>query len=354
MNSIYKSLLRPFLFSLDAEHAHNWACRFLSLTEHSNLSRKLIQFVSSTNSQELNLFELTFRNQIGLAAGMDKNAQFPQTYSSLGFGHVEIGTVTPKPQSGNQKPRLFRYPSYNAIVNRMGFNNDGVEKIVKRIENLYPKGKRSSPLGINIGKGKNTPIENALEDYIFCLNKSFNQADYITINISSPNTPNLRELHKSSLISPLLKSLAMENKNCAKKFKKDPLPLLLKISPDESFKTLEFIISCAQENGFSGVIATNTSISRTQNKHFESFESGGLSGNPICDKSTEIINFIAKLTDYKFPIIGVGGISSANSAMQKIDAGAVLLQFYSALIYQGPLFPSKLVREIAKRTKDWS
>lgn len=354
MNSIYKSLLRPFLFNLDAEHAHNCASRILSLTEHSNLSRRLIQFVSSTDSPKLNLFGLTFQNQIGLAAGMDKNAQFPKTFSSLGFGHIEIGTVTPKPQIGNQKPRLFRYPNYNAIVNRMGFNNDGVEKIVKRIENFYPKGKRTSPLGINIGKGKNTPIENALEDYIFCLNKSFNQADYITVNISSPNTPNLRELHKSSLISPLLKSLTLENKNCAKKFNKDPLPLLLKISPDENFKTLEFIISSAQENGFSGVIATNTSINRFKNKHFESFESGGLSGNPLEDKSTEIINFIAKLTDYKFPIIGVGGISSVNSAMQKMDAGAVLLQFYSALIYQGPLFPSKLVKAITKREKDWT
>lgn len=354
MNSIYKSLLRPFLFNLDAEQAHNWACRFLSLTEHSNLSRKLIQLVSSTNSSDINLFGLTFRNQIGLAAGMDKNGQFPKTFSSLGFGHIEIGTVTPKPQTGNQLPRLFRYPNYNAIVNRMGFNNDGVEEIVKRIENLYPKGKRSSPLGINIGKGKNTPIENAIEDYIFCLNKSYNQADYITINISSPNTPNLRDLHKSSLISPLLKSLAKENEICAKKFKQDPMPLLLKISPDESFKTLEFIISTAQENGFSGVIATNTSVSRFQNKNFESFESGGLSGKPIQDKSTEIIDFIAKLTEYKFPIIGVGGISSVNSAIQKIDAGAVLLQFYSALIYQGPLFPSKLVRAIAKRKKDWS
>jgi dihydroorotate dehydrogenase len=353
VNSIYKNIIRPFLFSLDAEHAHNVACKALSLTEHSKLSRKLIQLISSTSTSKLNLFGLTFRNQIGLAAGMDKNGQFPKSFSSLGFGHIEIGTVTPKPQIGNPKPRLFRYPAYSAIINRMGFNNDGVEAIVKRIERIYPKEKRISPLGINIGKGKHTPIENALDDYIFCLNKSFNQADYITVNISSPNTPNLRELHKSSLISPLLKSLSMENMECARKFNKDPIPLLLKISPDENFKTLEFIITSAVENGFSGVIATNTSVSRFHNENYESFETGGLSGNPIKYKSTEIINFIAKLTDFKFPIIGVGGISSVNSALQKIDAGAILLQLYSGLIYQGPLLPSYLINSMAKRTNKW-
>jgi len=354
VNSIYKSLLRPLLFKLDAEHAHNIACKILSVTEHSNLSRKFIQLCSSSSSSGLNLFGLNFRNQIGLAAGMDKNGQFPKSFSALGFGHVEIGTVTPKPQTGNPMPRLFRYPSYNAIINRMGFNNDGVEEIVKRIKNIYPKEKRLSPLGINIGKGKDTSIKNAIDDYIFCLNKSFNQADYITVNISSPNTPNLRELHKSSLISPLLKSLSLENKACAKRNNSEPIPLLLKISPDENFKTLEFIISRAVENEFSGVIATNTSVNRFQNKDLELFESGGLSGKPIEKRSNEIIRFIAKLTDFKFPIIGVGGISSVNSVVEKLDAGAVLLQLYTSLIYQGPFQPSNLIKGMARRTNKWT
>lgn len=349
MNSIYTSFLRPFLFKLDAEIAHNWACQVLALTEHSNLSRKLIQLISSTSSPDLSLFGLSFRNQIGLAAGMDKNGKFPKSFSSLGFGHIEVGTVTPKPQIGNPKPRLFRYPHFNAIINRMGFNNDGIEAVVKRIERIYPKGKRLSPLGINIGKGKNTPIENALDDYIFCLNKSFNQADYITINISSPNTPNLRDLHKSSLILPLLQCLSAENQICAKKFNKKPVPLLLKISPDENFKTLEFIITSAIESGFSGVIATNTSVNRFQNKQLESFESGGLSGKPIRCRSTEVIKFISKLTDFRFPIIGVGGISCTNSALEKIDSGATLIQIYSSLIYQGPLFPSNLTKALLRR-----
>ncbi len=353
MNAIYKYFLRPLLFNLDAEHAHDWGCKILSLTEYSGTSRKLIESISYSSSQKISLFGLSFRNQIGLAAGMDKNGQFPKTFSSLGFGHLEIGTVTPKPQLGNPKPRLFRYPKLNAIINRMGFNNDGVEKVVDRIAEIYPKEKRLSPLGINIGKGKNTSIDNALDDYIFCLNKSFKQADYLTINISSPNTPNLRKLHKSSLISPLLKALSEENKNCAKKFNKNPLPLLLKISPDEDFKTLEFIVSSAVDNGFSGVIATNTSINRSQNKLLESYETGGLSGEPLHCRSTEVISFIAKLTEFKFPIIGVGGVSCVNSAIEKLDAGASLIQLYSSLIYHGPLFPSTLLNALVKRRMNW-
>ena len=354
VNLIYKSLLRPFLFRLDAEHAHDWACRFLSITERSDLSRKLIQLISSQRTSNINSFGLSFPNHIGLGAGMDKNGAFSKTFASLGFGHIEIGTITPLPQFGNPKPRLFRYPKYSALVNRMGFNNDGVEDIAKRIENLYPKGKRIVPLGINIGKGKNTPLEKAHDDYIYCLNKCFKQADYFTINISSPNTPNLRDLHKNKFIKPFLKNLITANHNCSESHNLPPVPLLLKISPDESFKSLENIVCSAKDFGFSGVIATNSSVSRFENKNFEAFEPGGLSGNPIEFKSIQVIKFLAKLTDYNFPIIGVGGISSTESAIRKLDAGASLLQIYSSLVYQGPFFPSNLANSLIHRNKKWA
>ncbi len=353
VNLIYKKLIRPFLFRLDAEHAHDLATRVLSITERSNLSRKFIQFISSKNKTDINLFGLSFPNHLGLGAGMDKNGAFPKSFASLGFGHVEIGTITPLAQPGNPKPRLFRYPKYNALVNRMGFNNDGADTIIKRIEKIYPKGERVAPLGINIGKGKDTPIDKAHEDYIFCLNRSFLQADYITINISSPNTPNLRDLHKSELIVPLLKVLVDANESCAKKYNKPPVPLILKISPDENYNSLENIVCNANEIGFSGVIAANTTVNRTGNTQFDSIENGGLSGEPIELKSNAVIKFLAKLTNYSFPIIGAGGISTTDAAIRKLDAGASLLQIYTSLVYEGPFFPSTLTASLRHRNKTW-
>jgi len=353
MKLIYKKLIRPLLFQLDAEHAHDLACRFLKVTEKSILARKCISLASSAKSQSCNVFGLSFPNRLGLAAGMDKNGAFPKTFSSLGFGHVEIGTITPKAQPGNPKPRLFRYPKYNALVNRMGFNNDGADVVVSRIAKFYPKGKRSTPLGINIGKGKDTPIEQAHNDYISCLNKCYNQADYITVNISSPNTPNLRELHGKSVITPFLENLIKASQTCAKKHNIEMVPLLLKISPDENYKSLEHIVCSARDIGFSGVIATNTSVSKLKASNLETFENGGLSGNPIEAKSVQVIKFLAKLTDYRFPIIGVGGISSVDTAIRKLDAGASLLQIYSSLIYQGPFFPASLNKSLSHRSKFW-
>ena len=272
MNLFYKNLIRPFLFRLDAERAHDWACQILSISEQSKITRKFIKIVHSTKRNQIKAFGLSFPNQIGLAAGMDKNGAYPKTFSSLGFGHIEIGTITPQPQTGNAKPRLFRYPKYDALVNRMGFNNDGVEEIVKRIEKIYPKEKRVVPLGINIGKGRKTPIDKAHDDYVSCLRKCYKQADYITINISSPNTPNLRELHQGDLIAPFLQILMEAGRDCAKLFNQNTVPLLLKISPDESYKSLENIVGRAMDIGFSGVIAANTSVNRFNRKEFEKFE----------------------------------------------------------------------------------
>ena len=351
MNHIYRNFIRPFLFNLDPEDAHNYACKFLSLSERSICSRKLINFFTHCPDQPKELFGLKFPNQLGLAAGMDKNAKFPKTSAALGFGHVEIGTITPKSQVGNPKPRLFRYPEKNALVNRMGFNNDGVETIIERIQNIYPKKLRHVPLGINIGKSKETPIEEAHKDYIFCLKKCFTQADYLTINISSPNTKNLRDLHKSSNILPLLKSLVRANCETAKENNTAKLPLLLKISPDEGFKTIENIVCLAKEVGFSGVIATNTSVNYSTDKEFYGYEKGGLSGKSLEESSNEIIKFISKVTNESFPIIGVGGIYDSDSAIKKLDSGASLLQIYSSLVYEGPLFPSKLIKSIEYRNK---
>ena len=202
--------------------------KFSQFTEQSNITRKFIKIIHSAKRNQIKAFGLSFPNQIGLAAGMDKNGAYPKTFSSLGFGHIEIGTITPQPQTGNAKPRLFRYPKYDALVNRMGFNNDGVEEIVKRIEKIYPKEKRVVPLGINIGKGKKTPIDKAHDDYVSCLRKCYKQADYITINISSPNTPNLRELHQGDLIAPFLQILMETGRDCAKLFNQNTVPLTIK------------------------------------------------------------------------------------------------------------------------------
>ena len=353
MNHIYRNFIRPILFKLNPEDAHDIACRCLSLTEKSNFSRKLIQSITYNKPSVVNVFGLSFPNQLGLAAGMDKSARFPKTSASLGFGHVEIGTVTPKNQSGNTKPRLFRYPKYNALVNRMGFNNDGVDVIIKRINKFYPKGNRIVPLGINIGKSRQTEISDAHEDYIYCLRKSHGEADYITINISSPNTKNLRELHKDSYIKPLLKNLVSVNQELAKQYKSSPVPLLLKISPDENFITIENIVCLAKELGFSGVIAANTSAERQHNNTVESFEQGGLSGEPLETKSNNLIKFISKVTNYDFPIIGVGGIGSTDAAIKKLDSGATLLQIYTSLVYEGPFFPSKLIHSLKHRKRNW-
>ena len=353
MNLFYRKLIRPIIFRLEAENAHNLACRFLSFTEKYKVPRSLIKYFSKEHSCPVNLFGLSFPNQIGLAAGMDKNAEFPNSFSAFGFGHLEVGTITPEGQTGNPQPRLFRYPQYNAIVNRMGFNNLGVEKISTNIQRNFPKHKRTIPLGINIGKGKNTSINNAIEDYRICLKKVVTLADYVTINISSPNTPNLRKLHHSDFIIPFLKELSNLNTELAKQHQQAPVPLLLKISPDESFRTLELIVLNAVELGFSGIIATNTSISRFSNKGYKDFETGGLSGNPIESKSLSIVKFLAKVTDHKFPIIGVGGISCLDSALRKLDAGASLIQIYSSFVYNGPFFPSTLSKAIRYRNKSW-
>ena len=354
MSLFYHKFLRPLLFKLDPEQAHDVACNLLSVAERFRISKLLARSFFRTETAPTELMGLTFPNCVGQAAGLDKDGRFPGMSSSLGFGHVEVGTVTPKGQSGNPSPRLFRYPKFNALVNRMGFNNSGSKALAAQISRFYPKGNRPSPLGINIGKSKDTPLDLALDDYLSAFSDVAEQADYIAINISSPNTPDLRELHQEKHLNPLLSSIRSHNLDWSRKSGCSPIPCLLKISPDEDYRSLERIVSLALACSFDGIIATNTSVYRNEAAQGAHFEKGGLSGMPIEEHSTDSIRFVSKLTNHKFPIIGAGGIFDRDSALRKLDAGASLLQIYTAFVYEGPNFPSKLANSLAYRKRQWS
>lgn len=350
MIPIYQKLLRPILFKLDAEIAHEQSVRILSLLSKSTLARRtlhaLVGFHSHNRNSSIDCMGLHFRNRIGQAAGLDKDGLFPGISEALGFGHVEIGTVTPIAQEGNEKPRLFRFPKSSALINRMGFNNRGVYSLVKNIDRYYPKKIRKVPLGINIGKGKATPIENALDDYIEGYKAVANTADYITINISSPNTPNLRMLQGVSYLEPLLKGFMEVRKFRSKESGTSNPPCLVKISPDEPLALVDQIVGLILDNGFDGVIACNTSVEAPTEWQGQNLPKGGISGRPIEKKSTEIIRFINKLTNGKLPTIGSGGVHDLESAQRKLDAGASLIQIYSSMVFRGPLWPSRLGKRI--------
>ncbi|MBT5717071.1 MAG: quinone-dependent dihydroorotate dehydrogenase [Opitutae bacterium] len=354
MSLLYENLVRPLLFKFDPELAHELACNFMGFANRSHILKFITKSLVRTQSPSVRLFGLNFPGYVGQAAGLDKDGRFPGISSALGFSHIEVGTVTPGGQSGNARPRLFRYPEFGALVNRMGFNNKGSKALAEHISKFYPKDKRRSPLGINIGKSKNTPLDEAVDDYLTAFTDVAGQADYVAINISSPNTPDLRDLHQENYLPPLLKNIRMHNLDWAKKHGQAPLPCLLKISPDEDYKSLERIVSHAIDNSFDGIIATNTSADRKILTHRPSLEKGGLSGKPIENKSTQTIRFISRLTDFKFPIIGVGGIFNEDDASRKLDAGASLLQIYTSFVYNGPLFPSALANSLAYRKRRWS
>jgi dihydroorotate dehydrogenase len=289
---------------------------------------------------------LTFKNPVGLAAGFDKDAKLFNELASCGFGFIEVGTVTPKPQEGNEKPRLFRLPEDNGLINRMGFNNGGVEEMVERLR----KRKTNVIIGGNIGKNKITPNEHAVDDYLFCFEALFPVVDYFVVNVSSPNTPNLRELQDKEPLTELLTRLTIENE------KKDKQkPILLKIAPDLTDGQLLDIIDIVKESRIAGVIATNTTISReglkTNPDEIERIGMGGLSGKPVTIRSTEVIRFLADKSNKAFPIIGVGGIFTAEDAIEKLDAGADLVQVYTGFIYEGPSIVEKINKKILKLQK---
>lgn len=334
---MYKGFIRPLLFLFPAEKAHHLATRILKFPLVSWLMATIYGY--ENKKLERHYFGLKFKNPIGLAAGFDKNAEFIDAFANIGFSFIEIGTLTPKAQSGNKRPRLFRLKKDEAIINRMGFNNEGVEKAILRLR----RRKSDVIIGGNIGKNKSTSNADAKKDYISCFNVLFDYVDYFTINISSPNTKNLRDLQEKESLNELLSSIqtAKMKKNTAK-------PIFLKIAPDLTESQLDDILEVVQKNNIDGLIVSNTTISReglkTNPKKIKAIGDGGLSGKVLCHKSTEMIRYITKKTKASLFIIAVGGIHSAESALEKFEAGASLIQIYSAFIYEGP----KLLKEIKK------
>lgn len=329
------SAIRKILFKLDPEISHELTIKSLKNTGATPLNFAYKQHIDSKPVQVMGIH---FPNACGLAAGLDKNGECIRAFEAMGFGFIEVGTVTPRPQPGNDKPRIFRLTQANAIINRMGFNNKGVDYLVEQVR----KAKYRGVLGINIGKNKDTPDENAKDDYIYCMRKVYNFASYITVNISSPNTPGLRSLQYGDALNELLSALKAEQTILAAQYDKY-VPVTVKIAPDLSAEEVESIAQCLIANGIDGVIATNTTLSREGVEGLEhGQEQGGLSGQPVKDKSTEVIKLLAKALAGKLPIIGVGGIASGKDAQEKMAAGASLVQVYSGFIYKGP----ELVKEI--------
>ncbi|WP_127844408.1 quinone-dependent dihydroorotate dehydrogenase [Psychroflexus aestuariivivens] len=338
---MYKSLIRPILFKFDPEKVHHFSFKSLKFLNKIPGFSSFIKSKFQVNDPKLTreVFGLKFKNPVGLAAGFDKDAKLYKELSQLGFGFVEIGTVTPKPQSGNPKKRLFRLKSDQAIINRMGFNNEGVEKTVARLRK-----NKSVLIGGNIGKNKTTPNEQAIDDYEICFEALFDYVDYFVVNVSSPNTPNLRDLQDKAPLTKLLNHL--QNLNNQKKKSK---PILLKIAPDLNKNQLLDIIDIVNSTKIAGLIATNTTISRDGLTDSNQSEIGGLSGKPLEKKATEVIRFLSEESQGAFPIIGVGGIMSPEDALVKLNAGASLVQLYTGFVYEGPGLIKKINQAILKQ-----
>jgi dihydroorotate dehydrogenase len=338
---LYKILLKPIFFLFDPEKIHHLTFRLIRVSHKIPGGAWLFQNLYKVEDKRLerNVFGLTFPNPVGLAAGMDKDARLVDEFGNMGFGFVEIGTLTPLPQPGNDLPRLFRLPEDKAVINRMGFNNQGAAAAAVRLKNR----KTRVIVGGNIGKNKNTPNEEATSDYEKAFEMLYDYVDYFVINVSSPNTPNLRALQEKEPLKQLL--TAIKSKSLAKPL---PKPVLLKIAPDLTEGQLDDIIEIVQETAIDGVIATNTTIDRSglkaSQERIDQIGAGGLSGQPLKDKSTAVIRYLVEKSGNAFPVIGVGGIHSAADALEKLEAGAALVQLYTGFIYEGPA----LIKEINK------
>lgn len=332
------SLAQKLLFQLDAEASHDITMSMLKKTQRTPLQSLYAQ---SIVPQPVELWGLTFENPVGLAAGLDKNGECIDAFAAMGFGFIEIGTVTPKPQDGNPKPRLFRLKDSNAIINRMGFNNKGVDYLVEQVKKCTYKG----VLGINIGKNKDTSEENALDDYLICLRKVYPYASYVTINISSPNTPGLRNLQYGEALISLLTGLKKEQGELQKEYGKY-VPLVVKIAPDLTEEEVEQIADALISSNIDGVIATNTTLARdkVEGQRYAK-EAGGLSGEPLTQQSQWVMEKLNPLLKGKIPVIAVGGLSSRQDFKTRMDAGAQLVQVYTGFIYQGP----QLIRRMLEK-----
>ena len=356
MSLIPYALTRPFLFGMDAEAAHDLTMDMLSRGQGTPLQWA---WCSETVDDPIELAGLTFPNRVGMAAGLDKNARCIDALGAMGFGFVEVGTVTPKPQPGNPKPRMFRLPEAKALINRLGFNNDGLDAFVRNVQQAkFRTQKRRHPmlLGLNIGKNAATPIENATADYLTCLDGVYPHADYVTVNISSPNTQNLRALQSDAALDSLLGAIAERREVLARQHTRPDgkggtqarrVPIFVKIAPDLDEAQVAVIASTLERHGMDGVIATNTTIGRSAVQGLRhANETGGLSGAPVLEASNQVIRQLRAALGSRFPIIGVGGIMSADAAVAKIRAGADVVQIYTGLIYEGPALVSKAAQAI--------
>ena len=348
MSLLPYALARHFLFGLDAETAHELTMASLARTQGTPLA---LAYGSRRVQDPVTLAGLTFPNRVGLAAGLDKNARCIDGLAAMGFGFVEVGTVTPLGQPGNPKPRMFRLPESNALINRLGFNNDGLDAFIANVQRSKVRQTRSSTplvLGLNIGKNAATPIENAVDDYLTCLNGVYPHADYVTVNISSPNTKNLRALQSDEALDALLGKIAERRETLAVQHGKR-VPLFVKIAPDLDDAQIDVIAATLQRHGMDGVVATNTTLSREAVKgQRHADEAGGLSGGPVLAASNRVIGQLRATLGAGFPIIGVGGVMSAEDAVSKIRAGADVVQIYTGLIYQGPALVSEAAKLIQK------
>ena len=353
MGLVYENLIRSLLFKMNPEQAHERARRALIALGAVPLACRVLRtLLQVSEDKPVQLFGLEFKNRVGLAAGMDKDGEFPRAVEALGFGHSEVGTVTPEGQPGNPKPRLFRHPEDLALVNRMGFNNKGAVAMQARLAKQYPKGKRGMPVGVNIGKAKVTPLEHAVEDYLTGFRVLADQADYFAVNISSPNTEGLRDLQGAQYLRDLLTALQDENAKLARKLGREQHPMLLKIAPDLSYREIDEILEVLLELGFDGVIATNTTIARPVN--FSGETSGGWSGGAfIRERSNAVIKYIHRATEGRLPIIGVGGVDSPESAGEKMDAGASMVQLYTGWVYRGPSLAPKIAKALKAHGENW-
>lgn len=335
MSKFYNNLIRPLLFKLSPETAHELGIGSMKL----GLSSLVSGAAAFQDFGEIRRFGLSFRGPLGMAAGFDKNGVVVNELAGLGFGFVEVGTVTFEPQKGNERPRLFRLPNDRALINRLGFNNEGTVRVVERLKKIRP----ACVLGVNIGRNKDVPNEEAVENYLKSFDLATEVADYIAVNISSPNTPDLRELQRAENLEDLLGALQKRNKELSAK------PLLVKIAPDLTDREIESIVDVCTGLGIAGVIATNTTVSREGLiTDVESIGAGGLSGKPLQERSNEVISRIHRYSGGKLPVIGVGGVFTAEDAFEKIAAGACLVQAYTGFIYHGPSFASDINAGLAK------
>lgn len=336
-------LMRALMFQLDAEKAHHLGLKGLSALEMSGLSSLLYPKVAAT---PVTVMGLTFPNPVGLAAGLDKNGDYIEALAAIGFGFVEIGTVTPRPQEGNPKPRLFRLPEAEAIINRMGFNNLGVDHLIEQVKIAQT----DAIIGINIGKNIDTPVEKAVDDYLIGLNKVYRHADYVTINISSPNTPGLRTLQFGESLNELLGTLKEQQAKLQQQYDRY-VPMTVKVAPDLTLEEVQQLAEAFGQFEIEGIITTNTTMSREGVEGLNhADEAGGLSGRPVFEQSTKVVQQFRQALPANIPIIAAGGIMSGDDAKQKLDAGADLVQIYSGFIYKGPALVREIIKSIENRT----